>query len=57
MIDGRDQHNRTDLHRYQLSGSTQLPVGRLILQYGGDIKTQNGFYETSRVIVRYVTAF
>ena len=57
MINGRDQHNRTDLHRYQLSGSTQLPVGRLILQYGGDIKTQNGFYETSRVIVRYVTAF
>ena len=57
MINGRDQHNRTDLHRYQLSGSAQLPVGRLILQYGGDIKTQNGFYETSRVILRYVTAF
>ncbi len=57
MIDGTDENNRTDLHRYQLSGSTQLPVGRLILQYGGDIKTQNGFYETSRVIVRYVTAF
>ena len=57
MINGRDQNNRTDLHRYQLTGSTQLPVGRLILQYGGDIKTQNGFYETSRVIVRYVTAF
>jgi len=57
MINGIDQNNRTDLHRYQLSGSTQLPVGRLILQYGGDIKTQNGFYETSRVILRYVTAF
>ena len=57
MINGRDQNNRTDLHRYQLTGSTQLPVGRLILQYGGDIKTQNGFYETSRVILRYVTAF
>jgi len=57
MINGRDQNNRTDLHRYQLSGSAQLPVGRLILQYSGDIKTQNGFYETSRVILRYVTAF
>jgi hypothetical protein len=57
MINGINQNNRTDLHRYQLSGSTQLPVGRLILQYGGDIKTQNGFYETSRVILRYVTAF
>ena len=57
MIDGTDENNRIDLHRYQLSGSTQLPVGRLILQYGGDIKTQNGFYETSRVILRYVTAF
>jgi hypothetical protein len=57
MIDGIDENNRTDLHRYQLSGSAQLPVGRLILQYGGDIKTQNGFYETSRVILRYITAF
>ena len=57
MIDGTDENNRIDLHRYQLSGSAQLPVGRLILQYGGDIKTQNGFYETSRVILRYVTAF
>ena len=57
MIDGIDENNRIDLHRYQLSGSAQLPVGRLILQYGGDIKTQNGFYETSRVILRYVTAF
>jgi hypothetical protein len=57
MIDGIDENNRIDLHRYQLSGSAQLPAGRLILQYGGDIKTQNGFYETSRIILRYVTAF
>ena len=57
IIDGIDENNRTDLHRYQLSGSAQLPVGRLILQYGSDIKTQNGFYETSRVILRYITAF
>lgn len=57
MMNGIDQNNRLDLHRYQLSGSAQLPVGRLILQYGGDIKTQNGFYETSRVILRYVSAF
>ena len=57
IIDGSNKNNRTDLHRYQLTGSAQLPVGRLILQCGGDIKTQNGFYETSRVILRYVTAF
>ncbi len=57
IINGNDQDNRTDVHRYQLSASTKLPVGRLILQYGGDIKTQNGFYETSRVILRYATQF
>lgn len=57
LMNGVDQNNRIDLHRYQLSGSTQLLEGRLILQYGGDIKTQNGFYETSRIILRYVTAF
>lgn len=57
MINGIDQQNRVDLHRYQLSASAQLPVGRLILQYGGDLQTQNGFYETSRVILRYATQF
>ena len=57
MINGSDQQNRIDVHRYQLSASTKLPAGRLILQYGGDIKTQNGFYESSRVILRYATQF
>ena len=39
-IDGVDQDNSNELHRYQLSAIAQLPVGRLILQYGGDLQAR-----------------
>ena len=47
----------TRQQRYQLSATTNLPFGRLALQYGGDLKTDNGYYEKQRLIVRYSLLF
>jgi hypothetical protein len=56
-IDGVDQDNSNELHRYQLSAIAQLPVGRLILQYGGDLQRESGFFEERRAIVRFGQSF
>ncbi len=45
------------LHRYQLSAQGNFDFGRLLLQYGGDIKTENKFKEDHRVILRYTFRF
>ncbi len=56
-IDGVDQDNANELHRYQLSAIAQLPVGRLMLQYGGDLQRESGFFEERRAIVRFGQLF
>jgi hypothetical protein len=56
-INGVDQDNANTLHRYQLSAIAQLPVGRLMLQYGGDLQRESGFFEERRAIVRFGQVF
>jgi hypothetical protein len=55
--DGLDQNDTTRLQRYQLTASSQFSFGRVTLQYGEDIKTKNGFFEDSRLILRFIKAF
>ncbi len=45
------------MQRYTLSGMIKLPFGSLILQYGGDLKTDNGLFEDRRFAVRVLTIF
>lgn len=56
-LNGESQNDMTQSHRYQISGIATLPIGRLILQYGQEVKTRNGFIEDSRWIVRYSKYF
>ena len=52
--------NRDDtigLNRYQLSAIANFSFGRLTLQYGGDLKTENSFIENNRWIFRYTWLF
>lgn len=55
--DGIAKDDMTELQRYQLSLISNFSIGRVILQYGSDLKTKNGFYEDSRLILRFVTRF
>ena len=54
---GVEQDNRVAVHRYQFTGFYQFTSSRLTLQYGGDIKTENGFKEDRHVIVRFTQFF
>ena len=54
---GKAWEDETQLQRYQLSLSSKFSFGRLVLQYGADLTTKNGFIEDSRLIVRYIKAF
>jgi hypothetical protein len=45
------------VHRYAFTGLIKLPFGRLILQYGSDLKTDNGLFEDQRFAVRVLTIF
>jgi len=56
-LNGVDKGDITQLQRYQLSGVAHFSFGRIILQYGGDIKTENGYFEDQRVILRYTAIF
>jgi hypothetical protein len=53
----RHRDDITRLHRYQISGIASLPFGRVTLQYGGDLETENGYIEKSRWILRYTRGF
>ena len=55
--DGVDKNNLTQLQRYQVSGIANFSFGRILLQYGGDLDTRNGYLEDSRWIVRYIKPF
>lgn len=49
--------NDLSVHRYGLVGYLNLPVGRLTLEYGGDLETQSGFFENHRWVVRLAHFF
>ena len=57
LIDGTPQNNANSLQRYQLSAVAALPVGRLMLQYGSDIERKTGYFEDSRVNIRFVQVY
>lgn len=49
--------NDISVHRYGLVGYVNLPVGRLTLEYGGDLETQSGFFEDQRWALRFAYFF
>jgi len=56
-INGVSQDNEKDVHRYQVFINAKYPIGRFTLQYGSDIKTENGYFEDHRFMLRYMKAF
>ena len=56
-LNGVSQGDRTQSHRYQLSGIGNFPFGRISLQYGQELSTKNGFIEDSRWILRLTKYF
>lgn len=50
-------NDESQLQRYQISLASRFSFGRVLLQYGSDIKTKNGYFEDSQVILRFITAF
>ncbi|MES9817243.1 MAG: transporter [Candidatus Thiodiazotropha sp.] len=53
QLDGLDQNDRIKRDRYQAAIIGKFSFGKLILQYGKDLDTENGFIETQRAILRY----
>jgi hypothetical protein len=56
-INGLNQDNEKNVHRYQVFANAKYPIGRFTLQYGSDIKTENGYFEDHRLMLRYLKAF
>ena len=56
-LNGVNQGDRAESHRYQLSGIGNFPFGRISLQYGQELSTKNGFIEDSRWILRLTKYF
>lgn len=56
-INGLNQDNQKDVHRYQVFMSAKYPIGKFTLQYGSDLKTENGYFEDQRLTLRYMKAF
>lgn len=54
---GVSRNDVTRLQRYMLSGTATYPFGRVSLQYGGDLKTENGYWEDQRITLRYAMRF
>ncbi len=53
-----DWSNGLRVHRYLLTGLLALPFGgRLSLEYGGDLQTENGFFEDHRLMIRIAKFF
>jgi hypothetical protein len=51
------RQNAANNHRYLLSGNAQFSFGRITLQYGQDIETEQGFIEDNRWILRFSKRF
>jgi hypothetical protein len=56
-LNGVNRDDTTQLHRYQLTGIANFAFGRLTLQYGSDLDTENGYIEDQRWILRYTKFF
>jgi hypothetical protein len=56
-LNGSKQHDVMDLQRYQLTLVGWYAFGRITIQYGRDFKTDNGFIEDGRLILRYSKLF
>lgn len=56
-VNGVDRNDVTRLQRYQLTSMAVLPVGRITLQYGADLRTANGYIEDRRWSLRYSRIF
>lgn len=56
-INGVNRDDRIQLQRYQLSGIATFSFGRITLQYGSDLATENGHFEDQRWILRYSKSF
>lgn len=56
-INGVNNNNALQTHRYLLSAVATTSKGRFMLQYGSNIDTQFGFAETRRLVLRYALAF
>jgi hypothetical protein len=56
-LNGVSQGDKTESHRYQLSGIGHFSFGRVSLQYGQELSTKNGFIEDSRWILRLTKYF
>jgi hypothetical protein len=52
-----NQQDTMNLQRFQLTAMGHYSFGRISLQYGRDLKTDNGFIEDSRWILRYTKLF
>jgi len=53
-----DWSNGLRVHRYLVTGLLGLPfVGRVTLEYGGDLQTENGFFEDHRFMIRIAKFF
>lgn len=58
QLNGIARNDAIFLQRYQFNAIASLPtLGRIILQYGEDLKTENGYLENSRWIVRFIALF
>ena len=51
------KNDTTQSKRFQISGIARTSIGKITLQYGRDLKTDNGYIENNRFIVRYTKPF
>lgn len=51
-VNGLRRNDTTRSQRYQLSGIANFGFGRFTLQYGGDLRTENGYIENRRWTLR-----
>jgi hypothetical protein len=57
QLNGVDRDDRINLTRYQVSATGNFSFGRLVLQYGRDLHTDNGYFEDGRWLLRYLYRF
>jgi hypothetical protein len=56
-FNGVSNNNSIRLHRYGVSGNLLTDLGRITLQWGGDLETETGFKEKRRLTLRLTRAF
>lgn len=56
-LDSSPWANRIRAHRFGTSVAFDLPFARMVLEYGGDLQTENGFFEDHRWSIKFTTFF